>query len=145
MIGIQETVEKLRLQGFKITPQRLAILKALAGNTSHPTAEAIYELIRRDHPTMSFNTVYKTLEVLEEIGEVAVLDLGEGKKHFDPDMTPHHHVVCRQCRKVLDVHDQLSAAFSAPEHLKNRYAIDGCQVKFFGLCEDCAGRPSATS
>lgn len=143
MVMIQEAVEKLKGRGFKITPQRLAVLKALVGNTSHPTAEAIYDLIRRDHPTMSFNTVYKTLEVLESIGEVAVLDLGAGKKHFDPNMAPHHHVVCRRCRKILDVHEELSEAFLAPDHLRDRYRIDGYQVKFFGLCDDCGQGPAA--
>lgn len=143
MVMVETAVEKLRQQGFKITPQRLAVLKALIGNTTHPTAEAIYEFIRREHPTMSLNTVYKTLEVLGSIGEITVLNVGEGRNHFDPNTAPHHHFVCRRCHRILDVHGDYSAAFEVPADLKDRYQVDGYQVEFFGLCEQCeASRPS---
>lgn len=140
MVLIETAIDKLREQGFKVTPQRIAILKALLNNTAHPTAEAIYELVRVEHPTMSLNTVYKTLEVLGSIGEVVVLNVKEGRNHFDPNTSPHHHFVCRRCRKILDVHGDYSDAFVVPTDLKDRHQVEGYQVEFFGVCKECEAR-----
>src|SRR3989304_566229 len=80
-----ETVEKLtgilRNHGMKITPQRLMIFKVLENNTSHPSAEEVFKRVKRVYPTVSFTTIYKTLETLRDLGEVKELIIDEARKH----------------------------------------------------------------
>ena len=102
-----ETVEKLtktlRNHGMKITPQRLMIFKILENNTSHPSAEQVFKRVKKIYPTVSFTTIYKTLETLRDLGEVQELIIDEDRKHYDPNTDTHHHVICSNCKKILDV------------------------------------------
>ena len=72
-----DIAQKLREEGYKVTPQRIAIYNVLYAENNHPTAEMIYQSLREDHPSMSLATVYKTMEIFERIGLVRVLDLGD--------------------------------------------------------------------
>ncbi len=100
----ERLAESLRTCGLRVTPQRLAILSFLEGNTEHPTAEVIYEGVRRQHPTMSMNTVYNTLEVFEEKGLVWRFGVRHGvASHYDPNTRVHPHVACVACGRVYDL------------------------------------------
>ena len=90
----------LRSEGFKVTPQRIAIYDALRGHHNHPTAEMIYHRLRPMHPSMSLATVYKTMEIFEKIGLVKVLEVGDERAHYDWDTTAHAHIRCVRCNKV---------------------------------------------
>ena len=93
-----------RANGWKITAQRQCIFRALEGDETHPSAERVYERVRREMPNVSLKTVYQTLHDLAELGEISALDLGTGSARFDPNIeSSHHHVVCRSCGKVRDV------------------------------------------
>ena len=83
----------LRSEGFKVTPQRIAIYDALRGHHNHPTAEMIYHSLRPTHPSMSLATVYKTMEIFEKIGLVKVLEVGDERAHYDWDTTAHAHII----------------------------------------------------
>src|SRR3954470_23638973 len=104
---LSERVEKMlagvRAAGLKLTPQRMAIVKELASDESHPTAQEIFERLRPGLPTMSFATVYNTLGALSSAGLCAAMSLSPGSGRFDPNMAPHHHVVCDVCGAVRDV------------------------------------------
>jgi len=104
---LSERVEKMlagvRAAGLKLTPQRMAIVKELASDETHPTAQEIFERLRPGLPTMSFATVYNTLGALSEAGLCAAMSLSPGSGRFDPNMSPHHHVVCDVCGAVRDV------------------------------------------
>ena len=104
---LSERVEKMlagvRAAGLKLTPQRMAIVKELASDETHPTAQEIFERLKPGLPTMSFATVYNTLGALSEAGLCAAMSLSPGSGRFDPNMTPHHHVVCDVCGAVRDV------------------------------------------
>ena len=99
-----ETVEKvtgiLRNHGMKITPQRLMIFKVLENNTTHPSAEEVFKRVKRIYPTVSFTTIYKTLETLRDLGEVKELIIDEDRKHYDPNINTHHHVICSNCKNL---------------------------------------------
>jgi Fe2+ or Zn2+ uptake regulation protein len=93
-----------RANGWKITAQRQCIFRALEGDETHPSAERVFERVRREMPNVSLKTVYQTLHDLAELGEISALDLGTGSARFDPNTeSSHHHVVCRSCGKVRDV------------------------------------------
>jgi Fe2+ or Zn2+ uptake regulation protein len=95
--------EVFRGQGLKVTPQRQCIFRALHGNEQHPTADAVFDLVRAEMPTISLRTVYQTLNDLAAMGEVTPIDLGTGSTRFDPNLSDHHHLVCDRCGAVHDI------------------------------------------
>jgi len=133
--GISSSGEKYRERGIKLTPQRIAILDYLEGNLYHPSAEDIYRAVQRKFPTMSFATVYNTLETLKSHGMVAELNGDPGKKRFDPNPRPHHHLICTKCRRIMDVH----AEFRLPVAEQDRagFEITGNHIEFYGTCPEC--------
>lgn len=94
---------RVRGSGLKLTPQRLAIVREIAGDPTHPTAQELFERLRASMPTMSFATVYNTLDTLASAGLCRSLSLSPGASRFDPNMIPHDHAVCDRCGLVRDV------------------------------------------
>src|ERR1700755_83692 len=92
----QDAARALRDAGLKATPQRLAILRSLASDETHPTAQELYERLSTDIPGLSVATVYNTLSALTRIGHCTPLELG-GPLRFDPNVDPHDHAVCERC------------------------------------------------
>jgi Fe2+ or Zn2+ uptake regulation protein len=144
----------VRAAGLKLTPQRLAIVRELAEDESHPTAQELFERLRPDLPTMSFATVYNTLDALAAAGLCAGLALSPGSSRFDPNMEPHHHLVCDRCGSVRDVPSapaadvpQADAEADSVRRAISRVA-PGFEVRSVerilrGLCADCAGDHAA--
>ena len=128
-------MEKYRQLHIKLTPQRLAILRYLEGNKEHPSAEKIYKSVQKEFPTMSFATVYNTLEALKNIGNVRELKIDPGKKRYDPDMSNHHHLICKKCKSILDVYKNFE--ISLPDDLAGGFDILGNNIEFSGICEKC--------
>src|SRR5579862_8433532 len=136
--------EVLRANGRKVTPQRQSIFRALEGNDGHPSAEMVYDSVRKEMETISLKTVYQTLNDLAELGEIAALDLGTGAVRFDPNVErPHHHLVCRSCGKVRDVFVAFSG-LELPAAHAHGYDVGSAEVVFRGTCAECrsAGRRS---
>jgi Fur family peroxide stress response transcriptional regulator len=130
----------VRARGLKVTPQRLAIVRELAADPTHPTAQELFERLRPELPTMSFATVYNTLDALASAGLCAALSLAPGAARFDPNMGEHHHAVCDRCGLVRDVD-----AGDAPTRAPAAPGPAGFEVRvveriYRGLCAACAGR-----
>ncbi len=133
----EELTELFRAQGRKMTPQRQRIFGALQGDVTHPSAEAVYEQVREEMPTISLKTVYQTLNELTELGEVAALDLGTGALRFDPNVdVPHQHLVCTSCGKVRDVTVEIGRLSVPPGEVQG-YEVHSAEVVFRGLCGRC--------
>jgi len=144
---LTERVEKMlagvRSAGLKLTPQRMAIVKELASDDTHPTAQEIFERLRPGLPTMSFATVYNTLGALSSAGLCAAMSLSPGSGRFDPNMTAHHHIVCDACGAVRDVPP---AGHGSPDPSSAKtiaQAAPGFELRaveriFRGLCASCA-------
>jgi Fur family transcriptional regulator, peroxide stress response regulator len=130
--------EKYRNLGIKLTPQRIAILDYLEGNLSHPSAEDVYKAVLRKYPTMSFATIYNTLETLKRNGMVAELTGDPEKKRFDPNPRPHHHLICTRCRRIVDV--QVEFRLPVPDRDRAGFEITGNHIEFFGTCPACKKR-----
>jgi Fur family peroxide stress response transcriptional regulator len=131
-------MEKYRKIGFKLTPQRIAILDYLEGNSNHPSAEDIYKAVSERFPTMSFATVYNTMEALAEKKGVIELNIDTHKKRFDPDTRPHNHLICTKCRKVVDVFEKYS--LNVPEVQRHGFEITSNQIEFYGVCSECRNK-----
>jgi Fe2+ or Zn2+ uptake regulation protein len=131
-----ELTQLFRARGLKMTPQRECILAVLDGNDGHPSAEAVFAAARQQMATMSLKTVYQTLNDLAAMGEIQMLDLGTGASRFDPNVAPHHHLVCTRCGKVRDVHADFGNIAITPE-LAQGFSVGNADVVFRGLCADC--------
>lgn len=128
-------MDKYKNRGFKLTPQRLAILSYLEGNTAHPSAEEIFAAVSERFPTMSFATVYNTLETLKSKGEVMELTCDPQKKRFDPNTAPHNHLICSLCRRIVDVH--VDYKIDLPRANRMGFEITGNHIEFYGVCPSC--------
>ena len=117
--GAEERVHQMlagvRAAGLKLTPQRIAIVRELAADPSHPTAQEIFDRLQSSMPTMSFATVYNTLDALARAGLCGSLSLSPGPARFDPNMAPHHHAVCDGCGLVRDVPHDGAASGPKPQ------------------------------
>lgn len=128
-------MQKYKDIGLKLTPQRLAILKYLEGNKSHPSADEIYRAVSKSFPTMSFSTVYNTLEALRQRGNVLELTADPHKKRFETNTDPHHHLVCVRCRRITDI--DVNYDLSLPEAASEGYEILSNHIEFYGICPRC--------
>ncbi len=134
-------LQKLEENGLRKTPQRLAVLKALAENPAHPNIGEIYQQVNKVLPMTSLATVYKIVTALKEIGEVRELSLGEGGSHFDPVIgPPHPHLLCVECGKIVDAPVADLEALSHAAAKKTGYQIFDQQLDFFGLCPECQSK-----
>ena len=129
--------ELLRGNGFKVTPQRLAVYEVLANTKEHPNAEMIFSSLQATYPTMSLATVYKTIDILHAIGLVQVLNAGEDSFRYDADVSDHAHVRCIECGRVDDVYNLDAAKVSREIEAGTRYRLVGQQIYFYGLCPEC--------
>ena len=129
--------ELLRGNGFKVTPQRLAVYEVLANTKEHPNAEMIFSSLQATYPTMSLATVYKTIDILHEIGLVQILNAGEDSFRYDADVSEHAHIRCVECGRVDDVFDLDTAKFNDQIQQNTKYRLVGQQFYFYGICADC--------
>ena len=127
----------LREKGFKVTPQRLAIYNMLAATKSHPNAEMIFNDLQTMYPTMSLATVYKTMEILKEIGLVQILNAGEDSFRYDADTSDHPHVRCMKCGQVEDIENIDYRDFLQQVAQGTNYELMGQQFYFYGVCPAC--------
>lgn len=130
-------IERFRERGLKVTPQRACIFEVLYANEVHPSAEAVYAEASGRMPTISLKTVYQTLNDLAAMGEIQQLDVGTGSSRFDPNVEPHHHLVCTRCGKVRDVHVDIGG-LRPPEAELHGFEVGAADVVFRGLCAACA-------
>lgn len=141
---VESMLACVRSAGLKLTPQRIAIVRELAADPAHPTAQELFERLRPALPTMSFATVYNTLDALAAAGLCAALSLSPGASRFDPNMAPHHHAVCDRCGSVRDVPCEAAAAEPprAPSppalHAAPGFVVRSVERIYRGLCAACA-------
>lgn len=113
--------------------QREAIVRFLANTTSHPTAEEIYEEVRKSLPKISLATVYRNLRLLEKEKEILVLHTDDNKERFDAKIFPHAHLFCKDCGKVCDV----TLEESTLRILRSIVPEAEIELNFYGTCDKC--------
>ena len=137
-LRLNQMVAKLREREYRLTPQRLAVLEILAVSHGHPSVERIYEQVKIDFPTTSLATVYKTVSLVKELGEVLELGFSDDRNRYDGNRPyPHPHLICNQCRKIID--PDLSSLHHMTEELEKEtgFQIVNHRMDFFGICPDC--------
>ena len=137
---IEELISKLREQGYRVTPQRAAVVRVLASSQEHPSVEQIYDLVQADFPMTSLATVYKTLAVLKDMGEVFELTIaGQSSRYDGCRPHSHPHLICVDCGRITDL--DIAPVGETCEKVAKRtgYRILHHRHDFFGVCPDCAG------
>lgn len=135
---LEELTQKLRQRGYRLTPQRMAVLKILANSDGHPSVEQIYDQVKVDFPMTSLGTVYKTITMLKDIGEI--LELGfssEGNRYDGNRPYPHPHLICVRCKKIID--PEIDTLGILPQQVAERtgYRIVNHRLDFYGVCPQC--------
>ncbi len=133
-------LERCREAGLKATPQRLAIYAELTASQGHPDAETVYFRVRRGIPSISFDTVYRTLRAFTEHGMITRLSTATDRARFDPVMSPHHHFVCEQCGGIVDFHSEENGLDRLPKEVSEIGHPKSVHVEIRGICQSCANR-----
>ena len=135
--------EKLRETGFKITPQRRAVIDILLKhNSEHLSSEQIYDLVRVECPEIGLATVYRTMQLLDEIGVISKLNLDDGCIRYEISLNKdechnHHHLICKSCSKIIEVQEDLLESIEKRIQERYKFEILDHDVKFYGTCENC--------
>ncbi len=129
--------EKLENNGFRITPQRLNIFRCLVESDSHPSAERIYQKVKKEFPNISFDTVNRTLLCLLDKGLIKMVEGAHGPRRFDADLAQHHHFRCIYCKKIIDFQSPEYNNLDIPENIKNKFKITDQQIILKGICPEC--------
>jgi Fur family peroxide stress response transcriptional regulator len=138
-----QMVEKLKAREYRLTPQRLAVVRILAENDEHPTVEKIHARVKVDFPTTSLATVYKTLVVLKELGEVLEIGFSDGSNRYDGvNPRPHPHLICTRCGRIQDPDMDFLDGLTDRVTAATGFRITKHRLDFFGLCADCQGAAS---
>lgn len=131
-------LERLRLRGWRITPQRRAVVQALSGEHVHRTADQIHASARTVVPEVSLATVYNTLNELVGMGEITELHVGDGSARYDPKVGPdHHHLICEGCGLMFDVEPSGIDTLGLMADQTHGMQVDTVEVIFRGRCPDC--------
>lgn len=133
---MDNVISVLKKNGYKITPQRIAIYNVLKDTKEHPCVDSIYNKLRLVFPTMSLATVYKSLEVFKSLELIQELNVGEGSFRYDANTIRHPHVICLECGKVDDA-ELGNIDFMEQAEALTGYKIMKQQVYFYGYCPKC--------
>jgi Fur family peroxide stress response transcriptional regulator len=128
---------KCQKMGLKITPQRMAVYQALLGTTEHPSAETVFRRVRQAFPTISLDTVNRTLLTLSEMGVAFVVEGSGDAKRFDANLKNHQHFKCLKCRRIIDFHHEPFDRIEVPENLASRFTVLRKTVYLEGFCDLC--------
>lgn len=127
----------LRARGYRMTPQRKAILHALHHAGTHLSPTQIFDTVKKELPGLTEPTVYRTLEFLAKNGLAHAAPLRNGRLLYQIARHAHHHLVCRLCGKELEVEHSLLQALYQKLESSSGFKLTGSHVTFFGLCPDC--------
>ncbi|HAY98750.1 MULTISPECIES: Fur family transcriptional regulator [unclassified Mesotoga] len=138
---IKETIALLKSRGYRITPQRVAIIRILRDHEGHPGAEEVFRSALELYPNISMATVYNVMEVLEKEGIIRAIAVTKTSRRYDPNLKPHSHFICNTCGRVFDIPIKYFEACMRrlPPEL-NDFEVKSLEVIYKGSCSDCKTR-----
>ncbi len=138
-LSLSELRKVFEEAGLRLTHQRIMIYDAICQAKDHPSAEAVYERLKNKAPTISLDTVYRTLSTFEQLGLVKRVHIFDHIR-FDPDLSRHHHFVCNICKRIIDFSWPEFDEFPLPKHLWEFGKVLDHQVEIRGICKECQKR-----
>ncbi len=141
---LNDLVARLKDRGCPMTPQRMAVIRALVTSRDHPSVEQLYAQVKADFPMTSLATIYKTLTLLKEMGEVLEISLGDGTNRYDGAVPgPHPHLICVRCRRIADLVGPALSRLPTRAAERSGYQVLGYRLDFFGVCPQCQENTSS--
>jgi Fur family transcriptional regulator, peroxide stress response regulator len=141
MVNESQTVEKysraLREAGVKLTCQRLEIIGRLVSAHGHPSVAEVFESVKTSIPTISLDTVYRTMKTLAELGLIHPVGFSRDGIRFDADLTPHHHFLCAKCGQARDFVCPELDRIPIPDVVHEIGTVRGSRVEVRGICANC--------
>jgi Fur family peroxide stress response transcriptional regulator len=137
---IDKFIKSCRKNGLRVTPQRIAVYKALKDSKEHPSAEMVWGQVRRMYPGISLDTVNRTLLTLSERGLAFIVEGSGNVRRYDGDLDNHQHIRCIKCGKVFDFHYEPYDDIKVPESITAKFEILRKTVYFEGICASCRGK-----
>ena len=134
---INNFAQACRESGLKVTHQRIEIYRELLRSNDHPSAELLYKRIAEKMPTISLDTVYRTMATLEQHGLVSRVQTAGSLARFEAVSTPHHHLICSRCKSVVDFQWSAFEAVEAPPPVEQWGRITSKNVVMYGICSNC--------
>ena len=136
-VRFNQLIAALKERDFLLTPQLVELVRLIAVSEGHPSASQLFTKIKRQFPTMSHATVYKTLTLLKEMNQVLEIELRDDN-HYDGNRPePHPHLICMLCNKIIDGEVALDQeSLRSLEHASG-YKILRPQISLYGICPDC--------
>lgn len=135
---LEKFKEAARRTGGKLTHQRLEIFRAVASSAEHPSAEAVYRAVRASMPTVSLDTVYRTLWLLTDLGLINTLGQRQDSVRFDANLAQHHHYRCTKCGMIRDFESSELDHLPIPDSLNGYGGIERAHVEVQGVCVRCS-------
>jgi Fur family peroxide stress response transcriptional regulator len=135
--SFEELRVRLRADGLRMTPQRMLIFEALRDADDHPSCEDIYSRLHPDMPSLSLDTVYRTVGTLERAGILRKVATLEGVQRFDANLAPHHHFVCDTCHRIWDFTWDAFDRLQVPDPVLDGTKILSRQAEIRGICREC--------
>jgi Fur family peroxide stress response transcriptional regulator len=134
----EELLNRLREQEYRLTPQRVALLRLLVASDGHPSASHLYDQLHVQFPTTSPGTIYKTLNLLKDLDEVLELGFSDDDNRYDGNKPyPHPHLICVRCRKIMDPEVSMAQELVQQVAQQSGYQIVSHRLDFYGVCPDC--------
>ncbi len=121
----------------RMTKQRKAILEALKNTDTHPTADEIYEEVKEEIPNISLGTIYRNLNVLDEMDEIMVLDYGSTYSRFDGYADNHYHFQCNECDEIYDLDMEVQKSLDKAVEKNYPFQVEDHRLEFYGICPEC--------
>ncbi|EHM09873.1 Fe2+/Zn2+ uptake regulation protein [Thermanaerovibrio velox DSM 12556] len=137
MWTVEEGIERLREAGGKITNQRIAILRAMEARTDHPSADAIFNEVKEEYPSISIATIYGTLKMMAKANLVKILSIDDKRMYFDPNVASHGHFLCESCGKLWDL-EHIGGDISLTLVPHGGAMVTRFELFVYGLCRDCS-------
>ena len=128
---------KCRQVGLKVTPQRVAIYRELLKTDEHPSAETLYEKVKEVFPSISLDTVNRTLLMLNDIGAAFVLEGSGDAKRYDARLEKHQHFKCIKCKRIIDFHHKPFDNIKLPSEISEKFTVIRKTVYLEGICDLC--------
>jgi Fur family peroxide stress response transcriptional regulator len=132
--------EVCRSAGVKLTHQRMEIFRQVARASDHPDAETVFRGVRRRIPSLSLDTVYRTLWLLSDLGLITSLGPPRESARFDANIHRHHHFVCRKCGRISDFYSDAIDRLRLPQSLNTLGLVESTHVEVRGVCRQCASK-----
>jgi len=133
-----ETLKRLSSElGFKLTHQRLQVFDILSDAQDHPSAEQVFERVRLRIPSISFDTVYRTLALFERHGVIGRVRQSDDRTRYDPNTQQHYHLVCTRCKRIADIRWPTLDSLTPPRETEDWGMVQSRHMELRGLCRDC--------